>query len=181
MKKVIGLLSISILLISSACSKKGSKVSTNDASSNPNEEVVNKPTEEVKAEEVPTEIHWMTIEEAARAVEKEPRKIMVDVYTSWCGPCKLLDKKTFHNKKVVEYVSKNFYAVKFDAEGKTPITFKGKTFKNPSRTHEFTYHLGVTGYPTVAFFDENLNLETRTVGFYDAPEFLKALKKIQPN
>lgn len=33
-------------------------------------------------------IHWMTIEEAQEAVKKEPKKILIDVYTDWCGRVK---------------------------------------------------------------------------------------------
>ena len=43
------------------------------------------------------EINWMTFEEAIALQKKNPKKIMVDMYTVWCGPCKLLDRNTFHN------------------------------------------------------------------------------------
>ena len=35
-------------------------------------------------------INWMTIEEAQEAQKKNPKKIMMDVYTKWCGPCKMV-------------------------------------------------------------------------------------------
>ena len=59
----------------------------------------------------------MSLEEAVAAQAVHPKKIMMDVYTSWCGPCKMLDKNTFQNPDVVEYVNENYYAVKFNAEG----------------------------------------------------------------
>ncbi len=67
--------------------------------------------------------------EAAQA--KEPRKVMIDVYTKWCGPCKMMMRNTFTNADVISYINENFYAVKFDAEGPDPVEFKGKTFSNP--------------------------------------------------
>ena len=39
------------------------------------------------------EINWVTFEEALELQKKNPKKIMMDVYTNWCGPCKMLDKK----------------------------------------------------------------------------------------
>ena len=63
------------------------------------------------------EINWMTLDEAVEAQKTTPKKIMMDAYTIWCGPCKMLDKNTFHNKDVADYVNKNYYAVKFNAEG----------------------------------------------------------------
>ena len=39
-------------------------------------------------------IKWMSMEDALKAQEKKPKKIFMDVYTDWCGPCKVFDKKT---------------------------------------------------------------------------------------
>lgn len=52
------------------------------------------------------EIKWMTMNEALAAQKKKPKKILMDAYTTWCGPCKLMDQKTFTNKDVVNYVNK---------------------------------------------------------------------------
>jgi len=110
------------------------------------------------------EIKWMTFEEALAAQKKNPKKIMMDVYTSWCGPCKMLDKNTFHNKDVVAYVNKHFYAVKFNAEGNDVITYKGQTFSNPNykeemknrrnSAHELSRFFQVSAYPTIVYLDE---------------------------
>jgi len=111
-----------------------------------------------------SEINWMSLEEAVQAQAKNPKKIMMDVYTSWCGPCKMLDKNTFQNPDVVKYVNENYYAVKFNAEGKEQINFKETVFKNPnydaSKTgrnaqHELAAALRISAYPTIVFFNEN--------------------------
>lgn len=116
----------------------------------------------VKAQE--SEINWMSLEEAVQAQAKNPKKIMMDVYTSWCGPCKMLDKNTFQNPDVVKFVNENYYAVKFNAEGKEQINFKENVFNNPnydpSKTgrnaqHELAAALRINAYPTIVFFNEN--------------------------
>ena len=111
-----------------------------------------------------SEINWMSLEEAVQAQAKNPKKIMMDVYTSWCGPCKMLDKNTFQNPDVVKYVNENYYAVKFNAEGSEQINFKENVFKNPNydpnksgrnAQHELAGALKITAYPTIVFFNEN--------------------------
>jgi thiol-disulfide isomerase/thioredoxin len=77
-------------------------------------------------------IEWMTLAEAMEAQKAEPKKIFMDVYTDWCGPCKLLDKNTFQNPDVSNYISEHYYAVKFNAEGQEEINFFDQTFTNPN-------------------------------------------------
>ena len=133
------------------------------------------------------EINWVSFEEAVALQKKQPRKILMDVYTNWCGPCKMLDRNTFQNADVADYVNKNYYAVKFNAEGNKNVTFKDQTFKNPNydpaksnrrnSSHEFTRFLRVNAYPTVVFFDEDLNLIAPIRG-YQSPQQLELYLKL---
>lgn len=110
------------------------------------------------------EIKWFTFEEALALQKKKPKKIMMDVYTVWCGPCKMLDKNTFQNADVVKYVNDNYYAVKFDAEGNDILKYKDASYSNPgykaelatrrNGVHDLTRALGVNAYPTIVFFDD---------------------------
>lgn len=132
------------------------------------------------------EINWMTLEEAVTAQQTSPKKIFMDAYTVWCGPCKMLDKNTFHNKDVVNYINENYYAVKFNAEGNEVINFKGNTFTNPNfdanktgrnSSHELSGYLGVRAYPTMIFLDEETNLITPLTG-YKTPQQLELYLKL---
>lgn len=139
---------------------------------------------------VAQEINWVTLDEALALQKKTPKKIMMDVYTNWCGPCKMLDKNTFHNKDVVEYVNKHYYAVKFNGEGNEVVTYDNKTFDNPNynpanankrnAAHLLTRYLQVSAYPTIVFFDENGELIAPIRG-YQNPQglelYLKMFKK----
>lgn len=131
------------------------------------------------------EIKWMTFEEAQKSQKKEARKIFVDAYTVWCGPCKMLDKNTFHNKDVADYVNKNYYPVKFNAEGNETITFNGKKYTNPgfnpnstgrNSQHQLTTHFGVRAYPTLIYLDEEGNLLAPIPG-YQTPSQLELFLK----
>lgn len=61
-------------------------------------------------------VHWLSFEEAVEKAKKNPRPIMVDIYTSWCGPCKMMSANTFGNEQIAKYLNEKFYCVKFDAE-----------------------------------------------------------------
>ena len=136
------------------------------------------------------EINWLSLEEAMSLQNKEPKKIMMDVYTNWCGPCKMLDRNTFHNADVVDYVNKNYYAVKFNAEGNDVLTFKGNTFSNPNykaelankrnSQHQLAQYFQVTAYPTIVFMDEKGELLAPVKGYKTPPQlelYLKMFKQ----
>ncbi len=133
-----------------------------------------------------SKINWMSIEDAVAAQAKEPRKIIMDMYTTWCGPCKLLDKNTFQNTDVATYINKNYYAVKFNAEGNTKVTFKNKKYANPNfdaskkgrnSQHQLAGYLGVTAYPTIIFLDENGGLIAPIKGYHN-PNQLEIFLKL---
>ena len=70
------------------------------------------------------QIKWMTFDEAIAAQKKNPKKIFVDIYTNWCGPCKMLSSNTFTNKDLAKYVNDNYYPVKFNGEGNELVNYK---------------------------------------------------------
>lgn len=53
---------------------------------------------------------------ALALAEKEGKLIFLDVYASWCGPCKVLKAKTFPDAEVGKYFNENFINVTIDGE-----------------------------------------------------------------
>ena len=74
----------------------------------------------------------MSMNDALEAQKETPKKIFMDVYTDWCGPCKLLDKNTFGDKDVIKFVNENYYPVKFNAEGTEEIMYQDFNYTNPN-------------------------------------------------
>lgn len=126
---------------------------------------------------VPAKVKWYTIEQALELQKKEPRKIMIDVYTDWCGWCKKMDAETFDHPVIAEYLNTNFYPVKFDAESKDPVNFGGKTFVNENKgnrsSHQFAIALlqGQMSYPSIAYLGENMEPLGAVPGYYSAKDF----------
>ncbi len=125
-----------------------------------------------------TKIHWMTFEEALAKNKHEPRKFFIDVYTDWCGWCKVMDKKTFSHDLIASYVNSVYYPVKLDAEQRGEIVYDGQTYKFIETSRGKGYHElaatllnGQLSYPTVVFFSPQDQLIAPVPG-YQKPEDL---------
>lgn len=125
-----------------------------------------------------TKVKWIDFEDAVSQSSKKPKKMFLDMYTDWCGWCKKMDQSTFINPVIVDYMNKNFYAVKFNAERKDTVNFKGKAYVNSNpggnrASHQLAQSLmnGRMSYPSFVFMDENQNVITIVPGFRKAPEF----------
>jgi thioredoxin-related protein len=120
-------------------------------------------------------IQWLTWEEAIQKSQTEKKKIVVDIYTDWCGWCKRLDANTFQQEHIARYINEHYYAVKFNAEQRKDIEFKGKTYKflDQGRRgyHELAAEItrGRLGYPTIVFLDEDLEV-IQAINGYKGPE-----------
>ena len=133
------------------------------------------------------EIKWISLEDAVYLQEAAPRNIIIDMYTNWCGPCKLLDRNTFANKDVAKYTNDNFYAVKFNAEGNDIVNFKGYTFENPNydparanrrnSSHQLSQAFRIQAFPTIVFLDKSSNLLHKLRG-YKTPKQLEVYLKL---
>lgn len=129
-------------------------------------------------------VKWMTFEEAIVKSKVEKRKIFIDVYTDWCGWCKVMDKNTFSEPNVAKILNEQFYPVKFDAEQKEDVVFNGTTFKfvpsGKSGYHQLAAALlnNQLSYPTVVFLDEEFRMIQPLAGYQKAPEFHKIIQFI---
>lgn len=108
-----------------------------------------------------------TYEEALAKAKKENKKVFIDCYTVWCGPCKKLAKEIFTQDKVGEYFNKNFVCIKMDME-------KGEGIE----LREF-YEVKV--FPTLLFLNTEGEVDNKCTGYRKAEELVaeaqKALKK----
>ncbi len=122
-------------------------------------------------------IRWITWEQMEQAQKKQRRKVIVDLYTDWCGWCKRMDATTFQDPAVISMVNDHYYAVKFNAEYKEDINFKDKVYKYVSQGNRGYHELaafiaqGKLSYPTFVFIDEQLNTIQALPGYRDADVF----------
>lgn len=123
------------------------------------------------------EIKWLTFEQAVEKMKTEKRKIFIDVYTDWCGWCKVMDKKTFTDPKIAKILNEEFYAVKFNAEQREDVVFNGHTFKfvesGRSGYHQLAASLlnNQLSYPNFVFLSDEFHLIPVKEGYTSLPGF----------
>ncbi len=93
-----------------------------------------------------------------RQAKKDHKLVFVDCYTTWCGPCKWMDKNVYINDTAGQFFNANFISIKMDMESK-----EGKKLNE-----QYT----VLCYPTYLFIDETGTAVHRAVGGYKLKDFI---------
>lgn len=123
------------------------------------------------AQQTAKELKWLSFEQAVELNKKNPKKILIDVYTDWCGWCKVMDKNTYTNTYLIEYINKYYYPVKLNAERKDTVVFNGHTFINENKGSRSSHQLaqailnGKMSYPTTVFMNEKYELLSPVPGY----------------
>ena len=90
-------------------------------------------------------------EDAVRAASKAHKGIFIDVYTSWCGPCKKMEKEAFTSPLVAAKFNPNFICLRIDAEKGEGVALAKK--------------FNVRAYPTLLYLDSAGTLRYRVAGY----------------
>jgi thioredoxin 1 len=110
-------------------------------------------------------------DKALKAAHNEKKLIFLDIYATWCGPCKMLKQYTFTDSAVGDFFNKNFINVSVDGEkGVGP---------------ELAQQYAIKGYPSLIVADETGKAVLYTAG-YIPPDVLmqfaqEALKRGSQN
>lgn len=104
-----------------------------------------------------------TFAEALETAKASGKKLFLDCYTTWCGPCKMMTSKIFPQKEAGDYFNAEFVNIKIDMEKGEGIEL-AKRFK-------------IKAYPTFIMFDNNGKEIGRLVGGRErAIDFVEAVK-----
>ena len=108
-----------------------------------------------------------TFRQALAKAKKEKKLVMLDAYTSWCGPCKVLKNKVFPNKELGDYINAHFVSIGVDMEAG----------EGPALANMYP----VKGYPTILFLDASGKIKKEILGLPQggAKELLGVAKKVK--
>ena len=86
----------------------------------------------------------ISLKEAVKKAKNEKKPIFIDIFATWCGPCKTLSKTTFKNEDLGEFMNEHFINLKLDGELPDGAQLMEK------------FELGA--YPTMLFLSSELEL-----------------------
>ncbi len=122
----------------------------------------------------PKEIFSEAVLKKANSKSETKKYVLIDFEAEWCGFCKKLDRETYTDENVIRYFAEHLVALKVDVD------------KYP----QLKLHFKVEGLPTMVLvrFPETDNKKKlsltdlkevgRFVGYRDAPEYLKEVRKL---
>jgi thiol:disulfide interchange protein len=98
-------------------------------------------------------------EEAIAEAKKQDKPIFLDVYATWCGPCKALKARTFPNEDVGKYFNEHFINVSLNGEKGDGIQVKKE--------------LNIHSYPSLFVLNSDGKPLVYTAGFMSPDDLIK--------
>jgi thioredoxin-related protein len=125
-------------------------------------------------------LEWINMKELNVKIKSQSKPVIIDLYTNWCYWCKVMDKKTYNNSKVISYINDHFYAVKLDAESKDVVQWADKeyNFNDTYKVNDFTMYVtsGQPGFPSTVIFTDEKSEPVSLQGFLEPKEIEPILK-----
>jgi thioredoxin-related protein len=150
-----------------------------DAAPGPTPQVIRGPASPAQpgARGVPGDgkLAWNELEPALAEAKRANKPLLVDVYTDWCGWCRRMDKTTYGNAEVRDYVARSFVPARVNAEDDA----RRATYEGEERTYrQFADRFRITGYPTTLFLAPDGTLITQLPGYVKPQTFLTVLRYV---
>ncbi len=120
------------------------------------------------------ELKWTNFTEGVKEAARTNKKVLIDVYTDWCGWCKKMDSDTYTDGGVQNYLKQNYVLVKLNAESNNKEVIDTTVVTDAQLAAAF----GVNGYPTTVFLASDGQPITAAPGYMKPDEFLHVLKYI---
>lgn len=113
-------------------------------------------------------LEWLAFDAAADKAARQNKHLIVDVYTTWCGWCRVMERETYGNPEVANYLTDNFVLAKVNGESPNKLHWHGEELSE----RQFARKVGVTGYPATYFMKPDAEMLGGVPGFIRPPDFM---------
>ena len=113
-------------------------------------------------------LEWLAFDAATARAKDQKKHLIVDIYTTWCGWCRVMEQQTYADSEVVAYLRENFVLAKVNGESSAKLRWRGEELTE----RQFARAVGVTGYPATYFMKPDAELLGGMGGFLRPPEFM---------
>jgi thioredoxin-related protein len=112
----------------------------------------------------------LTWEQIKQKAKVENKYIFLDCFTTWCGPCKMMDMQVYGNDSVGNYINDHFVAVKVQMDKTKRDGEEVQRWYDDVATINQEYH--VTAYPTFIFLSPKGTIVDKQIGFKEVNDFI---------
>lgn len=128
---------------------------------------------------VDSQIVWLDFESGYAKAITEKKMLLVDAYTDWCGWCKVMERETYSDKKVIKKVNTHFVTVKLNPEKSRTYKFGDSTME-ASELYLWLGNGKSNGFPSTFFMVKPGKTDERytAVGHIEAKEFMNVLDQV---
>ncbi|WP_158085172.1 thioredoxin family protein [Niastella vici] len=125
-------------------------------------------------------VKGLTWKEVLKKAKKEHKYIFIDCFTTWCGPCKLMENEIFPKKEVGDFYNRNFLSVRCQMDKTDKDEDAVKIWYKDAERIKTEY--GMPAFPTYLYFSPEGKLVYRDVGYKDVNDMISIAKNaVNPN
>jgi thiol:disulfide interchange protein len=120
--------------------------------------------------EAASAVQWLSVEEGMAQALETKKPVLLDFTAEWCGPCHMLDREVFQDKRLAATINADFVPIRVTDR-------RREDGQNPRPVQALQQRYAVTAFPTVVFADANGAERARMEGFRGEKEFERLMEQ----